>query len=379
MRAVVIGGGVIGASTAYHLALGGVEEVIVMDAAPGPGQGSTGRATGGFRAQFATPVNVRLSLLAREQLRRFRDEVGADPGYDPRGYLWLAGDEAQLSRLRELREIQHGEGLAEAVEVSPADIAELAPAIDRAGLVGGAFCPTDGFIRPLAMLDGYLAASARLGVRVEWDSRVVALERTGDRIDAVRTARARVPADVVIDAAGAWAAPVAALAGVALPVAPLRRQILPTAPQSALPAHMPMTIFADGFHLRVREGRVLLLWPDPAPEGESTAVDPAWIEKVAAMAGARVPGLAGVPLDRAGAWAGLYEMSPDRHAIVGPAPGCGNLYLVNGSSGHGAMHAPALGQLVAEMVRGAPTAIDATPLRPSRFAEGAPNPSADLL
>ncbi len=228
----------------------------MLDAASGPGQGSTGRATGGFRAQFATPVNVRLSLLARDKLLRFRDELGADPGYDPRGYLWLASDETQLARLRALRAIQHGEGLAEAVEVTPADIAELAPAIDRAGLVGGAFCPTDGFIRPLAILDGYLAAAARLGVRVDWDSRVVAIERSGDRIDAVRTARGRVPADVVIDAAGAWAAPVAALAGVALPVAPLRRQILPTVQQSALPAEMPMTIFADGFHLRVRDGRV---------------------------------------------------------------------------------------------------------------------------
>src|SRR5687768_12999801 len=115
MRAVVIGGGVIGASTAYHLAFRGVEDVIVLDAASGPGQGSTGRATGGFRAQFATPVNVRLSLLARDKLCRFRDELGADPGYDPRGYLWLAGDVAQLSRLRALRAIQHREGLSEAV------------------------------------------------------------------------------------------------------------------------------------------------------------------------------------------------------------------------------------------------------------------------
>ncbi len=351
----------------------------MLDAAPGSGQGSTGRATGGFRAQFATAVNVRLSLLSRDKLRRFRDELDADPGYDPRGYLWLASSEAQLARLRALRAIQRGEGLAEAVEVSPDDIAQLVPAIDCAGLVGGSFCPTDGFIRPLAILDGYLAAAARLGARVEWDSRVVALERSGDQIRAVQTARDRVTADVVIDAAGAWAAPVAALAGVAVPVAPLRRQILPTAEQSALPAGMPMTIFGDGFHLRVRDGRVLLLWPDPAPEGMDTSVDPAWIETVAAMARARVPGLAGVRLDRAAAWAGLYEMSPDRHAIVGPAPGCRNFYLVNGSSGHGAMHAPALGQLVAEMVCGAPPSIDVAPLRPSRFAEGAPNPSADLL
>jgi sarcosine oxidase, subunit beta len=379
MRVVIVGGGVIGASAAYHLAIRGVRDVIVLDAARRPGEGSTGRATGGFRAQFASQVNVRLSLLARDKLRRFRDEVGADPGYDPRGYLWLAASEAELARLRAARALQAAEGLREAIEVTPADIARLNPAIDGTGLVGGSFCPTDGFIRPLAMLDGYLAAARRLGARVEWDAEVVALERDGDRIAAVRTGRERIEVDAVLNAAGAWAGPVAALAGVDVPVSPLRRQILPTAPQTVLPAAMPMTIFGDGFHLRVRDGRVLLLWPDPAPEGFDTAVDPAWIEAVAARAHARVPALAGVELDRAGAWAGLYEMSPDRHALLGLAPGCGNFYLVNGSSGHGVMHAPALGQLVAELVCGATPSIDVAPLSPSRFAEGALNPSADLL
>jgi sarcosine oxidase subunit beta len=379
MRAVIVGGGVIGASAAYHLAIRGVREVIVLDAAGRPGEGSTGRATGGFRAQFASSINVRLSLLARGKLLRFRDELGADPGYEPRGYLWMAATEAELARLRAARALQAREGLREAVEVSTADIARLNPAIDATGLVGGSFCPTDGFIRPLAILDGYLAAARRLGARVEWDAEVIALEGDGDRIAAVRTARERVEADAVVNAAGAWAGRLAALAGVQVPVSPLRRQILPTAPQGELPAAMPMTIFSDGFHLRVRDERVLLLWPDDAADGFDVAVDPAWVEAVAARARVRVPALAGVELDRAGAWAGLYEMSPDRHALLGLAPGCSNLYLVNGSSGHGVMHAPALGQLLAELVCGAPPAIDIAPLRPSRFAEGAPNPSADLL
>jgi len=369
MRVVVIGAGVVGASAAFHLAARGVRDLVVVDRAPGPGEGSSGRATGGFRAQFAEAIDVRLSLLARDKLRRFTDEVGGDPGYEPRGYLWLAETDDQLAALRAARAVQEAEGLGEAVEVSPDDIRRLSPGVDAAGAIGGAYCPTDGFIRPLAILDGYLAAACRLGARVEWGAEVIALERRGDRIAAVSTARERLAADVVVNAAGPWAAPVAALAGIDVPVAPLRRQVLPSQPQTALSPATPMTIFPDGFHLRVRaDRRVLLLWPDPAPVGFDTAVDPAWIDAVTAMTRARVPALAGVALDPAAAWAGLYEMTPDRHALVGAAPGCANLFLVNGSSGHGAMHAPALGHLIADLVTGATPPFDLSPLRPSRFA-----------
>jgi sarcosine oxidase subunit beta len=378
MRVIVVGGGVIGASVAYHLAARGVRDVMVLDRAAGPGEGSTGRATGGFRAQFTTAINVRLSLLARAKLLRFQDELGADPGYEPFGYLWLADGEGDLAALRAARAIQLAEGLTEAVEVTADDARRLNPGIDCAGVAGGTFCPSDGFIRPLAILAGYLDAAARLGVRFEWGAEVVALERAGERITAVQTARERLDADAVVNAAGAWAGALAALAGIDIPVAPLRRQILPTAPQTALPREMPMTIFADGFHLRVRDGRALLLWPDPAAEGFDTAVDPAWLDTVEEMARRRVPALAGVAIDRRDAWAGLYEMTPDRHALVGSVPGCHNLFLANGSSGHGVMHAPALGQLIAELVCGAHPSLDLAPLAPDRFARGAPVSSHDL-
>ena len=146
---------------------------------------------------------------------------------------------------------------------------------------------------------------------------------------------------------------------------------------------MPMTIFtADGFHLRTRDGRVLLLWPTAGVAGDPFAatVDDGWIAEVAARARARLPVLGDTPIDRSACWAGLYEMSPDGHAIVGPAPECPNLYLINGSSGHGVMHAPALGHLLAEIVLdGAASAMDTTALRPSRFADGDPNPVSGWL
>jgi sarcosine oxidase subunit beta len=380
----VVGGGVIGASIAYHLACRGWRDVVILDRAPEPGQGSTGRATGGFRAQYATPVNVRLSLLAREKLRRFEADTGVDPGYQPAGYLWLAATGDELATLRSGQEVQHAEGLTEAVAVGPEDIARINPALCLDEVAGGVFCPTDGFVRPLNLLEGYLAAARRLGVRVQWDTEVIGLARSTDGgITTVVTSRGRVAVSAVVNAAGAWAAELAALAGVTLPVTPLRRQVAATEPCDLLPPGMPMTIFAgDGFHLRVRDGRVLLLWPTPGAEGRpwETAVEPAWIDAVVRKAHRRVPVLRGAAIAPSACWGGLYEVSPDKHAILGPAPECPNLFLANGSSGHGVMHAPALGQLLAEIMSdGAAGSLDVAALSPARFIEGRLNPVSELL
>ena len=379
----VVGGGVMGASVAWHLAARGVREVVVLDRGAGPGEGSTGKATGGFRAQYATAINVRLSLLAREKLLRFRDEVGADPGYTQAGYLWLAATGKELAVLRQGREVQHAEGLTEAIEVNADEVGRINPAVRLDGVAGGAFCPTDGFIRPHAILQGYVDAARRLGVRFEWGTEVTGVERLGRTIAAIRTPHGALATDKVVNAAGPWAAPLARLAGVELPVSPLRRQVAATVPCDLLPAAMPMTIWAgDGFHLRVRDGRVLLLWPTPGVPGRpyDASVDPEWLDGVAAKAHARVPVLRGTTVDHAASWAGLYEMSPDKHAILGLAPGCDNLYLINGSSGHGVMHAPALGQLLGEIIcDGKATTFDVRALRPGRFAEGELNPVSELL
>ena len=379
----VIGGGVMGASVAHHLAARGMRDVVVLDRSDGPGAGSTGRATGGYRAQYGTAVNVRLSLLARAKLRRFQEETGVDPGYAPAGYLWLAGTAAELAALGAARQLQHREGLHEAVEVTPGEIARINPAIRRDGVIGGAFCPSDGFIRPLSILDGYLSAARRAGVRIEWGVEATGLRLEDERIVAVETSRGLLAAGAVVNAAGPWAAAVAEMAHVTLPVTPLRRQIATTTPCDLLPADMPMTIWAgDGFHLRVRDGRVLLLRPTPGVPGRpfDACVDPKWVDDVEAMAHARVPVLRGATIDRAACWAGLYEMSPDKHAILGPAPGLPNLYFINGSSGHGVMHAPALGQLLAEIIcDGSASTLDVSPLDPGRFEAGKPNPVSELL
>jgi len=381
---VIVGGGVIGASVAYHLAARGLKNVLVLERGAQRGEGSTGRATGGFRAQFATPVNIRLSLLSREKLLAFRDETGVDPCFRQHGYLFIARSTVELDALLSAQSVQHECGLAEARAVSAEDIKQLNPAVESSELVGGVFCPTDGFIRPLEILRGYTEAAARLGLRFEYG---VALEGfrmdSRGRIESLRTNGGEVSAGSVVNAAGAWAAKVARLAGIEIPITPLRRQVAVTRPFDLLPKEMPMTIFVDdGFHLRVRDRSVLLLWPDE-PKTEDpfdTSVEDAWVSEVVAKARARVPCLKGAEIDRDACWAGLYEMSPDRHALVGVAPGMENFYLANGSSGHGVMHSPALGQLLAEIILdGEARSLDVRALRPTRFAEGEPNAAPDFL
>jgi sarcosine oxidase subunit beta len=381
---LVVGAGVLGASAAYHLAAAGAK-VTLLEREPETGRGSTGRATGGFRAQYATSINVRLSLLSREKLLRFREELGADPGYAQAGYLWLARTPAQRDELRAAQELQRSLGLAEARMVEPAEAARLNPAIAvDEEVCGGAFCPTDGFIRPLDILRGYLKAAQRLGARLLRSVRLEGFDRAPDgSLAAARTDQGALHAGAFVDAAGPWAAQVARLAGLHVPVSPLRRQVAATVPTSALPSSMPMTLWSDdGFHLRVRDGRVLLLLPTPGDPRDpfATSVEGGWLERVGVLARRRVPALGAVPLDPTHCWAGLYEMSPDKHAILGAFPECPNFHVLAGASGHGVMHAPALGQLLAEsIIHGRARALDVAALRPTRFAEGDLNPSGGLL
>lgn len=333
MDVAVIGAGVVGASIAYHLARRGCG-VVVVDRADGFGAGSTARATGGYRAQFDSETNVRLSLLSREKLLTFEEETGVDPGYAPYGYLFLACTGDELRALREAQKVQHACGLSEARMIDAREARELNPHIGDAGVIGGAFCPTDGFIKPMNILRGYAEAAQRLGVRFLFNA-------SEEDIDA----------SIVVNAKGAWCGP---------PVMPVRRNVVATVPTNVLDESMPMTIWAgDWYHLRVRDGRVLLLWPD-----DPVIDDEAWLEAVVKKTHARMPCLREVPLGER--WSGLYEMSPDGHALLGRV--AENRYVANGSCGHGVMHAPALGQLLAELIMDGQTSLDIRALDPQRFA-----------
>src|SRR5215213_9373729 len=203
---VIIGGGVVGASVAYHLAARGVRDVLVLERGAALGAGSTGRATGGFRAQFGTRVNVQLSLLSREKLLRFEEETGVDPGFRQHGYLFVAGGEEESRELVSAQSIQHECGLIEARAVNVAEVARLNPALNLEGVAGGVYCPTDGFIRPLEILRGYTAAAARLGVRFRYGVAVEGVRMIEEgKTGTLLTTVGEVSAGAFVNAAGAWA------------------------------------------------------------------------------------------------------------------------------------------------------------------------------
>ncbi|GIV04845.1 MAG: FAD-dependent oxidoreductase [Fimbriimonadales bacterium] len=380
---IVLGAGVIGCSVAYHLATLGAGHIGVLERAPSLGSGSTGKATGGFRCQYSTAINVRLSLMAREKLLRFREETGVDPEYRPYGYLFVASTESQIQTLRDALAVQHEAGLPESRAVDIEEIRTLNPALYTDDLIGGTFCPLDGFMRPIKILQGYYEAARRLGVAFRFGVGQAQVWREGDRVRGVVLPDGeRIEAGAVVNAAGAWAGIVAQQAGVNLPVQPLKRQVAITYPFAELPETMPMSVDVnDGFHLRVRDGRVLLLYPHAVHNEQTfeTDFERAWLDAVQQRARHRVPCLRNARIDIENCWAGLYEMSPDKHVILGEAAELSGFYLVNGSSGHGVMHSPALGELLARLILRMELPFDITPLRPTRFAEGALNRDTGVL
>jgi sarcosine oxidase subunit beta len=417
---VIIGSGIVGSSVAYHLADQGCTNVLVIEREAHQGKGSTGKSMGGVRAQFSTPVNIEMSRYSIDFFSRFDEVVGHPADYRAHGYLFCATNERHLEYLTANRERQLKLGVKNVELVSPEDIREFVPQLRVDDIIGGTFCPTDGFVDPHSVMMGFMLKARQRGVRLWLDtgvtgievepslssvrlepalvppggsgqklsaSRLEAEEATGNtgilpaarleagvarRITGVRTTRGIVSTPVVVNAAGPWAAGVARMAGAELPVAPLRRQLVPTEPFDQLPKRFPMVIdMSTGFHFR-REGKgILLAWNDPEETpGFKTEFDPTFVEKILTRAADRVPCLAEAEVNTSRAWAGLYEMTPDHHAIIGPAPNVEGLYYVNGFSGHGVMHSPASGRITADLIlHGHSDLIDASQLSVQRFAE----------
>jgi sarcosine oxidase subunit beta len=370
---VIIGGGIVGSSIAYHLAEAGCADVLIVEREEQQGMGSTGKSAGGVRAQFATPINIQMSIYSINFFARFEEVTGHTAGYKPHGYLFLATSQAQLDYLKSNRQTQMELGLNNVDLLSADDVRQMVPFARADDVVGGSFCQTDGFVDPYSVMRGFILRARERGVRLWVDTEVIAIETQSGRVTGVVTSKGRVATRAVVNAAGPWAASVARMAGVELPVEPLRRQIVKTEAFHRLPARLPMVIdMSNGFHFR-REGESFLLaWLDKEEGfGFKTNFDYEFVEKILTRAVARVPAFAEAEVNPRRCWAGLYEVTPDHHAIIGRAPGIDGLYLANGFSGHGVMHSPAAGRIVSELIlHGEPRLIDAAPLGPERFAEG---------
>jgi sarcosine oxidase subunit beta len=375
---VIIGGGIVGASVAYHLAEGGCANVLIIEREATLGAGSTGGATGGVRAQFATDINIRMSRYSIDFIAHFEEATGYPSGYDPAGYLFVATDERQLEHLKANGERQKNAGVTNVEIVSAADISAMMPQLRADDIVGGSFCRTDGFVKPLGLLRGFSERAFERGVRLWLETEVSGIEVEGGAVSGVMTTRGKVQTRTLVNATGAWAAEVARLAGVAIPVVPLRRQLVCTKPLAALGQRFPMVIdMSDGFHFRPDSlagatPGVLLAWPDPEETpGFKSEFEPEFARKIMPRAVRRVPCLAGAELDASRCRAGLYEVTPDHHAIIGEAPGVRGLFLANGFSGHGVMHSPATGRVVAEMIlEGRARSLDVSSLGAERFTSG---------
>jgi sarcosine oxidase, subunit beta len=370
---VIVGGGIVGSSIAYHLAEAGCRNVLVLERESAQGKGSTGKSMGGVRAQFSTTSSIRMSLYSIPFYAAFDEKLGCPCGYKPQGYLFCATTEKHMAYLRTNYEKQVALGLKD-VRLIPADeIRSLFPQLRSDDMIGGSFCSTDGFVDPYSAMTGFMSWAADHGATLWKRTEVTSVVRDDKGVCGVETSRGPVATRKLVNATGPWAAEVAGMAGIDLPVHPLRRMLVPSEPFDQFPHSAPMIIdMSTGFHFRPEALGFLLAWNDPSETpGFNTDFEPTFIEKILTLAAGRVPVFENLAVNPKKAWAGLYEMTPDHHPILGEVPAVPGFFLANGFSGHGVMHAPATGKILADLVlHGATEVVDVSLLGLNRFAEG---------
>jgi sarcosine oxidase subunit beta len=366
---VIVGGGVMGTSIAFHLAEAGVENVLLLEKDQ-LGSGSTCKAAGGVRANFSDEVNIALGARSLEAFARFGERPGQEIDLHRVGYLFLLDSAEQVEHFRESTALQNRLQQTSSLPtrmVSVDEAVALAPIVGTDGLVGACFSPNAGHCTPESVVLGYASAARRLGARLLTGCEVLGIDAAGNQLATVRTNRGDVRTGTVICAAGAWSAQVGEMAGVELPVVPLRRQIVVTDAVAGLPAELPMTIdFGTTFYFH-REGPGLLVGmsdPDEEPGFHLSRTD-TWIPRLTEAMARRAPSLLDVGLT--GGWAGLYEVTPDHNALIGEAGGVSRFLYATGFSGHGFLQGPAVGEVIRDLYLGREPFVDITPLSADRF------------
>ena len=371
---VLIGGGIVASSIAYHLVAAGCRNVLVIERETAQGKGSTGKSMGGVRAQFSTPVNIQMSLYSIPFYASFEEQLGYPCDYRPQGYLFCATSEKHVAYLRANYEKQIAMGLKNVRLIAGDEIRGMFPHLRSDDIIGGSFCSSDGFVDPYSAMVGFMAWASDHGATLWKNTTVTAITRNiDDGTFEVATSRDLISTRTVVNCAGAWAASIAKMLGIDLPVEPLRRMLVPTEPFDQFPHTAPMIIdMSTGFHFRPESRGFLLAWNDPEETpGYKTDFDPAFVEKILMRAADRVPVFENVAVNPKRAWAGLYEMTPDHHPILGESPDVPGFFFANGFSGHGVMHSPATGKILSDLIlTGKTDLIDPSLLDFSRFAEG---------
>ncbi|MBV6394563.1 MAG: 4-methylaminobutanoate oxidase (formaldehyde-forming) [Anaerolineales bacterium] len=366
---VIIGGGVMGASTLYHLAARGQKNILLLESEPFFGAGATGRCAGGVRYQFSTEINVRLSLESLPMIERFKEEIGQDVNYRQCGYLLVATNPRDEETFKRNVELQNRLGVQTEL-MSGDEVRARLPLMKFEDARAGTFHQKDGLVDPNSVVMGYIHAAQRLGAKAFASAGVTGVRVEGGKARGVETASGWVEAAAIVNAAGPWAGVVGEMAGVRLPIRPIRRQMFTTNALREIPSDFPFVIdFGQSLYFH-REGDGLLVGMSNQNErpGFDQSVDEEF-EMINFEAGmARLPLLERA--QRAAHWAGLYEVTPDAHPIFGKTAVDGFL-VVAGFSGHGFMHGPAAGKLMAEyLLDGKFHTLDVSALDLARFEEG---------
>jgi sarcosine oxidase subunit beta len=373
---VVVGGGAIGTSIAFHLAEAHVDVCLLERDALS--SGSTSRAAGGVRAQFSDPLNVAIGLRGIEAFAHFAARPGGEIDFRQVGYLFLLDSPEDVAAFEHNVAVQNELGAPSRL-VDANEAARLSPLAGLDGVLAATFCPLDGHASPEAVTQGYAAGARRHGATVLTGSPALAVDVANDTIRGVVTEHGTIETDTVVCAAGVWSPALARMAGVELPVEPVFREVVTTAPVEGLPDSVPLTVdFSTGFYFH-REGPGLLIGmaDRDQPAGFDAPTDPSWLERVTDVAARRAPAF--LDLGIAHGWKGYYEVTPDHNGLVGEAMHPSRFLYATGFSGHGFMQAPAIGEIVRDLVLGRAPFVDVEPLSVERFARSAPRPEHNVI
>lgn len=366
VEVIIIGGGVVGCSIAYHLAKSGCREVIILEK-EGIGSGSTKKCPGGIRQQFSSEINIKLSMESVIFFEHFEDETGYPADFHQCGYLMLATTAEELEAFRQNIELQRKLGV-EVYLISPEGVREILPQLNVKDVLGAAYSPNDGYADPYSVVQGFASSAKKLGAVIHEETEVTGFRVKGEEIKGVLTTKGEFYSPIVVNAAGAHAGQISKMINIDIPIRPLRRHLFVTAPLDEIPKDIPMLVnFENGFWFR-REGPGLILgMRDPdEKEGFDTSVNWDFLAGSLSQAAChRLPLLSDVGIVRGEA--GLHSDTPDYQAIIGPVREIEGFYLAGGFSGHGFMHSPAVGRLMAEIILKGNSTPDISPLLAGRF------------
>jgi sarcosine oxidase subunit beta len=362
---VVIGGGVMGTSVAFHLAEAGVRDIVVIERDT-LGSGSSAKPLGGVRATFSDPGNIVLGQRSLESFERFQRRFKIDIGLRQVGYLFLCRTEAELSALQNATGVQNSLGCS-ARMVTPAEAVAINPLLRQAALLGGSFSPRDGYALPSKVVQAYTSAAKELGVTFCEHTEVLSVQKSATATHEVHTSRGVISGDAVIIAAGAWAEKIGEMVGAYLPVEPVRRQMGVTEQRTKPFPTVPFTLDLSTtlyFH-NYWNGLLLGISNADQEPGFCREFSYGWKTAFDQAAEIIAPSLTSVPM--VGGWAGLYENTPDHNALIGKAEQLDGVFYATGFSGHGFLQAPAVGELMRDLYLGRESFMDPTPFSAVRF------------